>query len=347
MSRAQRHGFTLIELLVVIAIIALLVALLLPAVQMARESARRMQCRNNLKHLGLALHQYAEAHRVFPRISYEGRGTSSRYKTGWQGFSAHSMLLPYLDQGPLFRSIDFDTIYTNLSNESARKTLVPTFICPSDTGKKRNGSINNYAVSGGPSLMVIAPDPTQAKVGGDPAGSPIDVQDQIGMFNMRRTNSFRDLSDGLSNIVAASETLMGDGDTTTYRLGELVRGVSIPSGFPNTFASAENLNSYGSTCSANSANHYGHAYHYWINGMPGQTAFNTLNPPNSKNPDCYECATCQGSDARGVWTARSRHTGGVNVLFADGSCRVIGDHVHLLTWQRLGAIADGEVVREF
>lgn len=339
-------GFTLIELLVVIAIIAVLLALLLPAVQQAREAARRSQCRNHLKQLGLALHQYAESHQVFPRICYQGRGSSSA-KTGFSGFSAHTMLLPFLDQAPLFQAIDFDSHTFHALNAGPRRTKLAVFQCPSDTyDRTKNWAVNNYVVNGGPSLIMIAPDPDQLTVGGTP-GTPIGVNDQIGMFNMRRNVRFRDLTDGVSNTLAFSEAIAGDGETTKFSKGDLVRGTPIPTGFPNTFASAEQLNDYGARCRTNSGTHYGDPHSEWINGMPAQTAFNTMNTPNSINPDCHEMTASGWFDSRGVWSARSRHTGGVHVLFADGASRFVSDGIDLETWQRLGAIADGSVIGEF
>src|SRR5688572_16336833 len=105
MPRQRKRGFTLIELLVVIAIIAILIALLLPAVQQAREAARRTQCKNHLKQFGLAIHNYHDTHRAFPRLTSGSQGTG--FGTEWRGFSAHVMLLPYIDQAPLYNQIDF------------------------------------------------------------------------------------------------------------------------------------------------------------------------------------------------------------------------------------------------
>jgi prepilin-type N-terminal cleavage/methylation domain len=339
-------GFTLIELLVVVAIVSVLIALLLPAVQQCREAARRVQCRNRLKQIGLALHQYAEAHRLFPRICYQGRGTSSA-PTGFSGFSAHSMLLPFLDQATLFQQIDFTTHTFHANNSGPRRTPLSVFQCPSDTyDRTKKWAVNNYVVSGGPSLIMIAPDPNQLTVGGTP-GTPIGVNDQIGMFNMRRSIGFRDLTDGVSNTLALSEAIVGDGNVTTFSYGDLVRGTPIPEGFPNTFASAAQLNEYGDKCRANSSSHYGDPHSEWINGMPAQTAFNTLNTPNSINPDCHEMAGSGWFDSRGVWTARSRHSGGVHILLADGAARFVSNGINLETWQRLGAVADGHPITDF
>jgi len=344
-SRAKRGGFTLIELLVVIGTIGVLVSLLLPAIQQARESARVLKCRTHLKQLGLALHQYAEVHGVFPRMCLEGRGTST-YVTGWQGFSVHAMLLPYLDQADLYARINFNTTFRIGINETLKNNVVSTFLCPSDAGGKAvEAAGNNYVVSGGPSLIMISPIPGQG-AGGNP-GISIQEHDQIGMFNMRRIIRFRDLSDGLSQTIAMSEGIIGDGNPDRYSSSDLVRGTAFPAGFPNTFATRQQLAAYGTQCRENSSLHYSDPHAEWINGMPAQTAFNTLNPPNSPHPDCHENTARGWYDSRGVWTARSRHHHGVNVLLADGSCRFTNNTLDLTLWQRLGAIADAQPIDHF
>ncbi|HET6425628.1 MAG TPA: DUF1559 domain-containing protein, partial [Planctomycetaceae bacterium] len=153
--------------------------------------------------------------------------------------------------------------------------------------------------------------------------------------------------DGTSNTIAASEAIAGDGNSTTFTIGDVIRGANIPAGFPNTFATQADLNSYQTVCVGAVATHYGITGKNWINGMPGQTFFCTLNPPNSPNYDCMECAGCSWYDARSVITARSRHVGGVHCLLADGAVRFVGNNIDINTWQRLGAIADGKTVGEF
>ena len=153
-----KRGFTLIELLVVIAIIAILIALLLPAVQQARESARRSQCKNNLKQLGLAMHNYHDSYKAFQRANYSSVTTST---TGWQGFAGHVMLLPFMDRLALFKQINFKLDFWSGANATLKATKLPGFLCPSDSGWKystygndgnTDGGGNNYVSSGGPSL---------------------------------------------------------------------------------------------------------------------------------------------------------------------------------------------------
>ena len=155
----RSRGFTLIELLVVIAIIAVLIALLLPAVQQAREAARRTQCRNNLKQIGLALHNYLSTHTVFPF----GKGAPYVGAAGYARWSQHAMILPYIDQAPLYNSIDFNNppgtpgmagviafmpafVSPSAANMVASQTVIPGFMCPTDLGPNDSWRAqNNYA----------------------------------------------------------------------------------------------------------------------------------------------------------------------------------------------------------
>ena len=350
--RPIQRGFTLIELLVVIAIIAVLIALLLPAVQQAREAARRSQCKNNLKQFGIGMHNYHDSNRAFQRANYSSVATST---TGWQGFAGHVMLLPHMDRVPLFKQIDFKQSFWGGVNVTLKATRINAFLCPSDGGWKygtygndggSDGAGNNYFVSGGPSLLMLGV--TGGGVGGSP-GTPIGNSDQIGICNLFRNVTIGDIRDGTSSTIAVSEGIIGDGDSSIFTLGDVIRGVNIPAGFPNTFASQAQLDSYSAACMASGSppTHYGITGKNWINGMPGQSFFNTLNPPNSRNVDCMECGGCAWYDARAVITARSYHKGGVHALMGDGATRFINNSINIGTWQRLGAISDGQPVGEF
>ena len=176
-SPSVRRGFTLIELLVVIAIIAILMALLLPAVQQAREAARRSQCKNNLKQIGLALHNYLDTAKCFP---FATGGTGNRY-------SALSQLLPQLDQGPLFKKIDFKQLITAPANVTAGLTVLPQFLCPSDLQNPlpASGGATNYNPNKGSSVLWQ-----------DPAGD--------GVIYHFSSTKIADIKDGTSQTAAGS-----------------------------------------------------------------------------------------------------------------------------------------------
>ena len=353
LRRAQR-GFTLIELLVVIAIIAVLVAILLPAVQQAREAARRSQCQNNLKQLGIAMHSYNETHSVFPRGNYE-RYDASNYGYGnysYFAFSAHAMLLPFLDQAGLYTKLDFSRAPNEGTNDSVKQATVPAFLCPSDLrqipngGGYNNGPGNSYVMSAGPSFFWFGFAPAAVTT------TISNITDQVGMFNYRRTVAMRDLSDGSSNVIAASEHIMGDGDTSTtaISIGDTLRGVGT-GGAPASFPSVAQVNAWASLCTAAKAAPTtaarGDTGSNWAYGNIGLTVFNTITTPNSAAPNCISCTTCGTNDGQGLFAARSRHTGGVNVLFGDGRIQFLGNTIDNLTWMRLGGIGDGAIVGEF
>ncbi len=219
MRRNGHKAFTLVELLVVIAIIGILVGLLLPAVQAAREAARRMQCSNNLKQLGLSMHNYES---TFKRLPSGNLGSTS-FVTG---LSVHSRLLPYMEQANLYQLVDYNFAHNHPVNDAARLQSVPTFICPSDnyTGLAPSlGGVNSYYANSGTNILAGAP-PTSSS---DPNfGMPA----CNGLFYRDSAVRFGEISDGLSNTVAFAEKIAGDGSNSiatpasdTFRPGPIRR----------------------------------------------------------------------------------------------------------------------------
>ena len=310
-----RTAFTLVELLVVIAIIGVLIALLLPAVQAAREAARRTQCNNNLKQMGLALQSYESNCRVFPPARLD-----------WpMVFSVHARLLPFSEQTNLQNLCNFNVPPLNFglpapmdgaANAQAARTVVPMFLCPSD-----RASITGSAF--GPTNYVI-------NIGsGTINGGLIDVGD--GVFVTNRGLGFRDVTDGSSNTAAFSETLLGDGLTPSGPAPNDYRReiFSVPGGnLPDP-----------ATCASGSGGVWnGSRSAKWINGHYGDTLYNHFYTPNATNWDC-------GNDYNnmGLVSARSNHSGGVNVLFCDGHVQFVSDAVALPAWRAVSTRQGGEV----
>jgi prepilin-type N-terminal cleavage/methylation domain-containing protein len=317
-ARARRaRGFTLIELLVVIAIIAILIALLLPAVQQAREAARRVQCRNNLKQIGLALHNYESSHRVFPP------GTLGFPKV----FSAHAHLLPYVDQAPLQNLIDYD--YPPLDfgvpgwevNEAASKTVVSLFLCPSDRDRVPGSQFGatNYVASVGSGLV------------NDGSSNNGD-----GIIFVRSSVRFADIRDGTSNTVAFSESLLGSGSASASGSSpaDAAREVlELPMGAPTTPSACASPG--GGTWSEQRGAK-------WINGHYGDTLYNHFYSPNALQWDCGN-----GFHNSALTAARSQHTGGVFILLCDGSVRFASDSIDLGLWRAIATRSGNEVTGEF
>jgi prepilin-type N-terminal cleavage/methylation domain-containing protein/prepilin-type processing-associated H-X9-DG protein len=261
MNTRLRRGFTLIELLVVIAIIAVLIALLLPAVQAAREAARRAQCTNNLKQIGLAMHNYHQTANKFP----QGKSMSTAYipykgYAGWTEWSAQAQMLPYIEGGTIYNAINFSFAggYGNAKNINitAWTTSINSFMCPSDTEVNKGGppnnnqatanawnnttyppNINSYRGSIGTTTSVYgwstgyaccSPDPFNAN--GNNQGNSVIPPFSTGMFVYWACYGIQDATDGTSNTIAFAESLVGDSSNTSaqyaYRKNNAVTGVT-------------------------------------------------------------------------------------------------------------------------
>jgi prepilin-type N-terminal cleavage/methylation domain-containing protein/prepilin-type processing-associated H-X9-DG protein len=335
----RRRGFTLIELLVVIAIIAVLIALLLPAVQAAREAARRIQCVNNLKQIGLALHNYHEANNIFPLGTslnmYYYDGAPHYYAK--QNWSAQALILPQLGEMPLYNSINFtfgvDTYNTGsnsaVDNFTSLNTKVTEFLCPSDP-MANNGQVvsgNYYRCTN--SYYASVGTTTNFTNAGDPNISTLANYPTTGLFGYQVGYSIAACIDGTSNTIAFSEATLGNpaGVAGSRDIGLV--SVNIPAtallydASSNPAATAAGLaacTNAWNTFQGTVKDIRGFAWGY---GNLGFTMFNTVVVPNQAAGWTY-CGNTYSSGLVNYSEADSYHAGnGVNTLFADGSVKFI------------------------
>jgi prepilin-type N-terminal cleavage/methylation domain-containing protein/prepilin-type processing-associated H-X9-DG protein len=352
----KRRGFTLIELLVVIAIIAVLIALLLPAVQSAREAARRIQCTNNLKQLGLAMHNYESANGAFPPS-----GTYS-FLAGaiFQGnqFSPTARVMPYTEQGTMYNSMNFMLEYSAPANFTVMGTRAPFMNCPSEINPQEGFTGDgpfyptNYAWCMGDWYVW----------GGIPGISGTYSFITRSMFSINLSRRFSSIVDGTSNTLLGAEVKCSCPQLRhCYPAGTTPPGLSYTSFPTTTQAGIAYIQANASTCKQQDVGHL-----RWNDGAAPYAGMTTALTPNAHtgilatnitlNPagtsytggyldfDWYSTDENDGGPSFGAITARSFHPGGVNALFADGSVHFIKDSIGLNTWMALGTVASGEVI---
>ena len=343
--RTRRSGFTLIELLVVISIIGVLIALLLPAVQQAREAARRASCLNNLKQIGVALHNYHSVQNVFP----PGRIRNLVDRQG-RGFSAYAQLLMQMEQKPLYDAINFQLNAETApfsagagesggqpENVTVLDTMINTLLCPSDVAVKLQGNraVHNYPLNTGTTFPVSPRNPQRVPV--------------TGIFFENSSIGAQNITDGMSQTAAISENYLSDGSVHVWD------GVSQTSGFVLTVGNDNEKNAppllnYPADCSGSGLKLLQTRGSMWMFGAPGHSMYNHVRPPNDKRVDCR--GGLPQSDRLNVnWdnlshniAAHSRHPGGVNALFCDGSVRFVKESVAPNVWTALGSRNGREVV---
>jgi prepilin-type N-terminal cleavage/methylation domain-containing protein/prepilin-type processing-associated H-X9-DG protein len=365
------RAFTLIELLVVIAIIAVLIALLLPAVQAAREAARRSQCTNNLKQLGLALHNYHSALNSFPPggcVSANGIGTTNL----WGAWSAQAMMLPYLEQQAVYNALNFtwetqSNSYGTGINITGITTKINSFLCPSSPTVPANSGYpsnpvggfflpgNNYFMSTGSSMM------WRCDSGATFSGSPCIPN---GLFCVGgKGYSIADITDGTANTIAAGEWRTGDFNDFQLSIQDFVGnqnysdwgatsrdlispfanmplgGSDVPIALNQCAQSWQSMTGGFGTNGQRSWNGRD-----WAIGLYSYTLGNLVVPPNSTYPYCEFWSTNSDWDAGGFIGLTSFHPGGANVMMADGSVRFLKSSIAWNTLWGLGSRAQGEVI---
>ena len=347
MKRAtNRFGFTLIELLVVIAIIAILIALLLPAVQQAREAARRTQCKNNLKQIGLAMHNYHDTFNMFPISMSWGRINGNQNWDRRQQFSDKVYMLPYIDQAPMYERTnwnDFPWSPWNTGSNIEQSARLPVFNCPSNGYINANGANGNFTYAINVGVLNYAPNGTVV------SGHHVRFHNGIAHYTNWPGESaspvnISSVTDGTSNTVAYSEFGMVPCDTgqTGRKTMQMHHWVTAP-GAPHTTLRQECLNNVGHVGDCGRHNGRGAA---WAASFVGWgSAYSHNMNPNEK--PCFEAQ--HHSDWRGstMLSASSYHVGGVQVLMTDGAVRFVSENIDNGTWVSLGTRNGGETVGEF
>jgi len=357
LTQLKRDGMTLVELLVVIGIVGVLAGLLLPAIQQAREAARRMQCLSNMKQIGLSMHNYSIAFGYFPpgrfvAISRTDNFTSSANNNSTTGngrcFSAYAYLLPHLEQGILYNQINFTSGPDTAANNGPSITPLPIFLCPSDSGVRSLAQgagfvgVTNYVLNTGTTFPVSIENPSDIPV--------------TGIFYENSAVRFADILDGTTQTVCASEQVLsvpsdGGNINGNWNGSTPTTGFVLTRGNNNTNTGPELLN-YTQDCVVGNRLLLSRGNRL-LYGAPGLTLYNHIRGPNDRQIDCR--GGLPHSQRNYYWWSRlshnvashSKHIGGVHALFCDGKVQFISSSIQLEVWQALGSRNGSEVIDDY
>jgi len=358
-SAARRRGFTLIELLVVIAIIAVLIALLLPAVQAAREAARRAQCTNNLKQIGLAMHNYISQQDIFPQGAMSVAPSQGWGAWGNNGYTWRVLILPQMEQNPVYNALNFSLKLgaSPPAIASAYYTTLNAFLCPSDAANQ-SGFLPYSSDGTGSGVTPMFPPPVRPGATGT-VGTQVPVSnylmsfgDNYALLPLGVTNPWESTppivagqprigyngfwgTDG-SVLPYGGETSGGMRGFSDYRTGQSIRLAGVTDGTSNTLLCGEGL-------PAQDVN-----LEFWTATSAASGVTIPMNW-NTARVNCTSGSPFKTNDlgCRGSYAARgfkSNHPGGANFLFADGSVHFLKNSINRITYAALGSTSGGEIV---